>query len=61
MDAVAMLDLDAIDRACQRHRVGHVGIFGSTVTDRLNHDSSDSDFIVDSTPATPTCSMTTST
>ena len=45
-----MLDLDAIDRACQRHRVEHLRIFGSALTDRLNHGSSDSDFLVDSTP-----------
>ena len=50
MDAVAMLDLDAIARACKRYGVERLRIFGSALTDRFDLEGSDIDFLVDFAP-----------
>ena len=50
MDAVALLDLDAIARACQRYGVDRLRIFGSVLTDRFDPEGSDLDFLVDFAP-----------
>ena len=50
MDAVAMLDLDAIADACKRHGVERLRIFGSALTDHFDPEGSDIDFLVDFTP-----------
>lgn len=50
MDAVAMLDLDAITRACKRFGVERLRIFGSALTDRFGPEGSDIDFLVDFAP-----------
>ena len=42
-----MLDLDAIARACKRHGVERLPIFGSVLTDRFDPEASDIDFLVD--------------
>lgn len=49
MDAAALLDLDAITRACERYGVQRLRIFGSALTDRFAPDS-DIDFLVDFVP-----------
>ena len=50
MDAFAMLDLDAIARACERNGVERLRIFGSALTDRFDPEGSDIDFLVDFVP-----------
>lgn len=50
MDAVAMLDLDAIRRACKPYGVERLRIFGSALTERFDPEGSDIDFLVDCTP-----------
>lgn len=47
MDADAVLDLDAIARACKRYGVQRLRVFGSALTDRFDPESSDIDFLVD--------------
>lgn len=53
MDGLALLDHDAITRACERHRVERLRVFGSIVTDRFDIDQSDIDFLVDFLPGNP--------
>ncbi|MFZ0531468.1 MAG: nucleotidyltransferase domain-containing protein [Propionicimonas sp.] len=50
MDAVAMFDLDAIARACERYGVQRLRIFGSALTERFDPEGSDIDFLVDFAP-----------
>jgi len=50
MDAVAMLDLDAIARACKRYGVERLRIFGSVLTNHFDPEGSDIDFLVDFAP-----------
>lgn len=50
MKAVALLDRDAIGRACQRFGVARLQVFGSAVTDDFDPDRSDFDFFVDFQP-----------
>lgn len=50
MDAFAMLDLDAIARACKRYGVKRLRIFGSALTDHFDLEGSDIDFLVDFAP-----------
>jgi predicted nucleotidyltransferase len=50
MDADAMLDLDAIARACERYGVERLRVFGSALTDRFDPQGSDIDFLVDFAP-----------
>lgn len=50
MKAVALLDRDAIGRACQRFGVARLQVFGSAVTDDFDPDRSDVDFFVDFQP-----------
>ncbi|MBK8463263.1 MAG: nucleotidyltransferase domain-containing protein [Nigerium sp.] len=45
MDAAALLDLDAIARACERYGVQRLGIVGSALTGRFTP-ASDIDFLV---------------
>lgn len=45
-----MLDLDAITRACKRHGVERLRIFGSALTDRFDQEGSDIDLLVDFAP-----------
>lgn len=53
MDGLALLDHDAITRACERHGVERLRVFGSIVTDRFDLDQSDIDFLVDFLPGNP--------
>ena len=53
MDAVAMLDLDAIVRACKLYGVERLRIFGSALSDRFDPEASDIDFLVDFAPDNP--------
>ncbi|MBK8463258.1 MAG: nucleotidyltransferase domain-containing protein [Nigerium sp.] len=53
MSAVTLLDLDAIARACERHGVERLRVFGSIVTDRFDAERSDVDFLVDFLPGNP--------
>lgn len=50
MNAFAMLDLDAIARACKRYGVQRLRIFGSALTDHFDPDGSDIDFLADFAP-----------
>lgn len=50
MKSVELLDLDAIERACQRFGVQRLQVFGSILTDRFDPASSDIDFLVDFLP-----------
>jgi uncharacterized protein len=50
MNAAMTLDVDAIARACKRHGVGRLRIFGSAVTGRFDPKRSDVDFFVDFLP-----------
>lgn len=50
MNAVALLDRDAIARACQRFAVARLRAFGSAVTDEFDPERSDFDFFVDFQP-----------
>jgi predicted nucleotidyltransferase len=50
MEAVALVDRDAIARACQRFGVARLRLFGSGVTDRFDPERSDFDFLVDFQP-----------
>ncbi|QTX06276.1 nucleotidyltransferase domain-containing protein [Agromyces archimandritae] len=46
MEAVAFLDTEAIRRACERHGVERLRVFGSVLTDRFDPETSDVDFLV---------------
>lgn len=50
MDATALLDIDAITRACERFGVKRLRVFGSALSDRFDPDLSDVDFLVDFLP-----------
>lgn len=51
MTVVPALDVDAIRRACERHGVARLRIFGSAVDPlRFNPETSDIDFLVDFHP-----------
>lgn len=43
----AILDLDAVARACERHGVRRLRLFGSALGKRFDPESSDLDFLVD--------------
>lgn len=47
MDAAAMLDLEAIARACKRYGVERLRVFGSALTDAFDPEGSDIDFLVE--------------
>ena len=47
----AVLDREAIARACRAHDVRRLRLFGSAASDRFRH--SDVDILVDFTPGTP--------
>lgn len=44
--AAVPLDVDAIRRACERHGVERLRVFGSVLTDHFDPDTSDVDFLV---------------
>lgn len=50
MNAVALLDREAIVRACRRFGVARLRVFGSAVTDEFDPERSDFDFFVDFQP-----------
>lgn len=50
MNAVALLDRDAIARACRQFGVARLRVFGSAVTDDFDPARSDFDFFVDFQP-----------
>ena len=50
MSAAAPLDLAAIRRACERHGVRRLRLFGSALSDRFDPARSDIDFLVDFFP-----------
>lgn len=50
MNAVGLLDRDAIAGACRRFGVARLRVFGSAVTDRFDPERSDFDFFVDFQP-----------
>lgn len=50
VNAVALLDRDAIVRACRRFAVARLRVFGSAVTDQFDTERSDLDFLVDFQP-----------
>ena len=53
MGTPLVLDLEAIRRACKKHRVTRLRIFGSAITDRFDPQTSDVDFLVDFAPDNP--------
>lgn len=53
MGTVPDLDLEAIRRACQKHGVLRLRIFGSATTKRFDPETSDFDFLVDFAPESP--------
>lgn len=50
MDAATLLNREEIMRACKRHGVARLRVFGSVVTGRFDPDRSDVDFLVDFLP-----------
>ena len=50
MHAAAILDREAIARACERYGVARLRVFGSAVTGRFDPARSDVDFFVDFLP-----------
>ncbi|WP_300269057.1 nucleotidyltransferase domain-containing protein [Microbacterium sp.] len=46
MEIAALFDTEAIQRACERHGVERLRIFGSVLTDRFDPKTSDVDFLV---------------
>lgn len=50
MDTARRLDIEAIRRACERYGVRRLRVFGSTLTDRFDPETSDIDFLVDFQP-----------
>lgn len=48
--AAIHLDLAAIARACERHHVARLSLFGSVLTDRFDPDRSDVDLLVEFAP-----------
>lgn len=50
MGATVLLDTAAIARACARHGVARLRVFGSVLSDRFDPERSDVDFLVDFLP-----------
>lgn len=50
MSTAAILDVEAIRRPCEKHRVRRLRVFGSVLTDRFDPEHSDVDFLVDFLP-----------
>lgn len=50
METARIFDIDAIRRACERHGVKRLRVFGSVLTDRFDPEMSDVDFLVDFQP-----------
>lgn len=50
MDAATLFNREEIVRACKRHGVARLRVFGSVVTGRFDPDRSDVDFFVDFLP-----------
>lgn len=50
METARILDIEAIRRACERHGVKRLRVFGSVLTDRFDPEMSDVDFLVDFQP-----------
>lgn len=50
MNTATVLDIGAIRRACRRHGVERLRVFGSILTDRFDPERSDVDFLVDFLP-----------
>src|SRR5690625_2999213 len=50
MNAVTVLDREAVVRVCERYKVAQLRIFGSSVTGRFDPGRSDVDFFVDFLP-----------
>ena len=46
METAVVLDAEAIRRACERHGVERLRVFGSVLTDRFDPETSDIDFLV---------------
>lgn len=46
MEAAVLFDIEAIRRACEKHGVGRLRVFGSVLTDRFDPKTSDVDFLV---------------
>ena len=46
METAVPLDTEAIRRACERHGVKQLRVFGSVLTDRFDPKTSDVDFLV---------------
>jgi len=46
METAVALDAEAIRRACERHGVKRLRVFGSVLTDHFDPDTSDIDFLV---------------
>jgi predicted nucleotidyltransferase len=50
MDAATLFDAESVARACERHGVARLRIFGSAVTGAFDPARSDFDFLVDFLP-----------
>jgi predicted nucleotidyltransferase len=50
MVKAALLDIEAIKRACKQYGVARLRLFGSALTDRFDAAHSDVDFLVDFIP-----------
>lgn len=50
MSVAMVLDREAVARACERHGVARLRVFGSAVTGRFDPERSDIDFFVDFLP-----------
>lgn len=50
METAALLDNEAIRRACERYGVERLRVFGSVLTDRFDPKTSDVDFLVSFRP-----------
>ena len=53
MGTGSRLDIEAIRRACERHGVTRLRIFGSATTEHFDPQASDVDFLVDFAPDNP--------
>ena len=53
MSSGAVLDREAIARACRAHDVRRLRLFGSAASDRFRPEHSDVDILVDFNPGTP--------
>lgn len=50
MEAAALVDVEAIRRACRKYGVTHLRVFGSALTDSFDSQRSDVDFLVEFAP-----------